>query len=122
MRQVKIVLEGWERAWAWAKSALRVKSSLSFMDIIVCQAHYLNDRMPVLFMKSFSTRADTMALFEQYSELRSDIPNDFLQHNIPKVNAEDLRPAAWTENPHLEWCPPGLPGGQTEHRSGQRIL
>lgn len=90
-----------------AKSLLRVKSSLSFMDIIVRQARYLNDRMPVLFMNSFSTRADTVAVLEQYPELRSDIPNDFLQHKIPKVNAEDLSPAVWPENPHLEWCPPG---------------
>jgi UTP--glucose-1-phosphate uridylyltransferase len=90
-----------------AKSLLRVKSSLSFMDIIVRQARYLNDRMPVLFMNSFSTRADTLAVLEQYPELRSDIPNDFLQHKIPKINAEDLSPAAWPENPHLEWCPPG---------------
>jgi len=90
-----------------AKSLLRVKSSLSFMDIIVRQASYLNDRMPVLFMNSFSTRADTMAVLEQYPELRNDIPSDFLQHKIPKVNAEDLSPAYWPENRHLEWCPPG---------------
>ncbi len=90
-----------------AKSLLRVKSSLSFMDIIVRQASFLNERMPVLFMNSFSTHADTMAVLEQYPELRSDIPNDFLQHKIPKVNAEDLSLATWPENPHLEWCPPG---------------
>lgn len=90
-----------------AKSLLRVKSSLSFMDIIVRQARYLNDRMPVLFMNSFSTRADTMAVLEQYPELRSDIPSDFLQHKVPKVNALDLSPAEWPENPRLEWCPPG---------------
>lgn len=90
-----------------AKSLLRVKSSLSFMDIIVRQARYLDDQMPVLFMNSFSTRQDTMAVLEQYPELRSDIPNDFLQHKIPKVNAEDLSPAIWPENPRLEWCPPG---------------
>lgn len=90
-----------------AKSLLRVKSSLSFMDIIVRQARYLNDRMPVLFMNSFSTRADTMAVLAQYPELRNDMPNDFLQHKIPKINAEDLSPAVWPENPRLAWCPPG---------------
>ncbi len=90
-----------------AKSLLRVKSSLTFMDIIVRQAVVLNDRMPVLFMNSFSTRADTMAVLEKYPELRSDIPNDFLQHKVPKVNAADLSPAIWPDNPRLEWCPPG---------------
>lgn len=90
-----------------AKSLLRVKSSLSFMDIIVRQARYLDDRMPVLFMNSFSTRADTMAVLAQYPELRNDMPNDFLQHKIPKINAEDLSPAVWPENPRLAWCPPG---------------
>lgn len=49
----------------------------------------------------------TLAVLERYPELKSEIPNEFLQHKIPKVNAEDLSPATCPENPHLEWCPPG---------------
>jgi UTP--glucose-1-phosphate uridylyltransferase len=90
-----------------AKSLLNVKDSYSFMDIIIRQARYFDERLPVIFMNSFSTRADTLKTLKKYPELWGDIPVDFLQHKIPKINAKDLSPADWPNNPQLEWCPPG---------------
>jgi len=26
---------------------------------------------------------------------------------VPKVDKNTLQPASWSQNPHLEWCPPG---------------
>jgi UTP--glucose-1-phosphate uridylyltransferase len=90
-----------------AKSMLKVKSSLSFMDIIVRQAHFAHNRMPLIFMNSFSTHKDTLNSLKKYSDIWSDIPVDFLQHKIPKVNAQDLSPVLWPDDPQHEWCPPG---------------
>lgn len=90
-----------------AKSMLKVKSDLSFMDIIIRQTRFDDGRMPVIFMNSFSTREDTLKILKRYPELRSEIPVDFLQHQIPKVNALDLRPVQWPQEPRHEWCPPG---------------
>ncbi len=91
-----------------AKSRLKVKSSLSFMDIIVRQGQYADARMPLIFMNSFTTRQDTLNTLERYSDLHNgDIPVDFLQHKIPKVDAHSLSPVKWPENPQHQWCPPG---------------
>ena len=98
---------GTSMAMKGAKSLLKVKDGLSFMDIIVRQARHMDDRMPVVFMNSFSTRTDTLKALQRYPELQGDIPSDFLQHKIPKIDAADLTPVAWPEDPRHEWCPPG---------------
>jgi UTP--glucose-1-phosphate uridylyltransferase len=90
-----------------AKSLLKVKDAYSFMDIIIRQSWYSDERMPVIFMNSFTTREDTLRTLKQYPELWGDIPVDFLQHKIPKVNAADLSPVQWPDDPQHEWCPPG---------------
>jgi len=89
-----------------AKSLLKVKKTLSFLDIIVRQTQNLG--VPVIFMNSFSTRDDTLDALRSYPELReSNIPVDFMQHKVPKVVEHDLSPADCPQNPELEWCPPG---------------
>ncbi|HSO19746.1 MAG TPA: UTP--glucose-1-phosphate uridylyltransferase [Desulfosarcina sp.] len=89
-----------------AKSLLRVKDGLTFLDIIVRQARHA--AMPVVFMNSFSTRDDTREALAAYPHLeRQAAPVDFLQHRIPKLAADGLGPATWPPNPALEWCPPG---------------
>jgi UTP--glucose-1-phosphate uridylyltransferase len=89
-----------------AKSLLKVKQTLSFLDIIVRQTQNLG--IPVIFMNSFSTRDDTLEALTSYPELReSTIPVDFMQHKVPKVVESDLSPADCPRNPELEWCPPG---------------
>ena len=91
-----------------AKSLLKVKDSLSFLDIIIRQAKRLDGSMPVIFMNGFSTRPHTLDALKAYPELHDrNLPVDFLQHKVPKVHAEDLGPAVCPENPKLEWCPPG---------------
>ena len=91
-----------------AKSLLKVKDGLSFLDIIARQAQSLANGIPVVFMNSFSTRADTLAALAAYPNLNADgIPLDFLQHKVPKVRADSLGPVVHPDNPELEWCPPG---------------
>jgi UTP--glucose-1-phosphate uridylyltransferase len=91
-----------------AKSLLKVKNGMSFLDIIVGQARSLGTGVPVVFMNSFSTRNDTLAALKDYPHLNdNDIPLDFLQHKIPKVHANGLRPVNCPDNPQLDWCPPG---------------
>ena len=91
-----------------AKCLLRVKDDYSFLDIIVRQARHLNPPVPVIFMNSFSTQADTLKALTAYPELENEnIPLDFLQHKIPKVDAGSLRPVEYKKSLDLDWCPPG---------------
>jgi len=89
-----------------AKSLLHVKNALSFLDIIVRQTQ--NKGLPVVFMNSFASRDDTLEALNVYPDLHvRDLPLDFLQHKVPKVDGNDLSPAECPQNPKLEWCPPG---------------
>lgn len=91
-----------------AKSLLKVKDGLSFLDVIVRQARSLSTPVPVVFMNSFSTAADTREALKRYPELDSNpVPLAFLQNQIPKVDADTLRPVNNRDNPKLDWCPPG---------------
>jgi UTP--glucose-1-phosphate uridylyltransferase len=94
-----------------AKSLLEAKDGLSFLDIIARQVLALREahdaRLPLVLMDSFSTRDDSLAVLEEYAELRADVPPDFLQNKEPKVRVEDLMPVEWPADPSLEWCPPG---------------
>ncbi|MAT38606.1 MAG: UTP--glucose-1-phosphate uridylyltransferase [Ectothiorhodospiraceae bacterium] len=93
------------------KSVIPVRDDLSFLDIIARQVIAANKQyaidIPLVFMNSFNTHEDTERSLEPYTELRSDIPFDFLQNKVPKVMADSLEPARWEANPELEWCPPG---------------
>ncbi len=89
-----------------AKSLLAVKNGLTFLDIIARQA--LRADVPLVLMNSFATQADSLAALEKYPALRRHrIPLDFLQHKVPKINQNTLKPVEWPQNPALEWCPPG---------------
>lgn len=94
-----------------AKSLLRVKDELTFLDVIAHQvlavrrAHDV--RLPLVLMDSFRTREESLARLERHAELKSDVPADFLQHKVPKIRADDLTPVSWPADPELEWCPPG---------------
>jgi UTP--glucose-1-phosphate uridylyltransferase len=93
-----------------AKSLLPVRDGATFLDFIARQVLHLRRRygcrLPLVFMNSFRTRADTLAALRGY-DLEAGLPLDFLQHKVPKVLAEDLSPAEWPADPGLEWCPPG---------------
>ena len=95
-----------------AKSLLCVRRGLSFLDVIARQVLHLRKEydatLPLLFMNSFRTSADTMAALARYDELPVEgLPLEFLQNKEPKLLAKDLTPASWPKDPDLEWCPPG---------------
>lgn len=95
-----------------AKSLLCVRRGLSFLDIIARQVLHLRQQydatLPLIFMNSFRTSADTMAALARYDDLPVDgLPLEFLQNKEPKLLKKDLSPASWPKDPDLEWCPPG---------------
>lgn len=94
-----------------AKTLLKVKNNLTFLDIIARQtlAHRrkFGGNLPVVFMNSFNTEADTREALSSYRKLATEIPLSFLQHKFPKVFQDGLTPAVWPTDPDLEWNPPG---------------
>ncbi len=95
-----------------AKSLLCVRRGLSFLDIISRQVLHLRKEydatLPLIFMNSFRTTADTMAALARYQDLQVDgLPLEFLQNKVPKLLLSNLVPASYQKNPDLEWCPPG---------------
>jgi UTP--glucose-1-phosphate uridylyltransferase len=95
-----------------AKSLLCVRSGLSFLDIIARQVLHLRTTydatLPLIFMNSFRTSADTMAALARYEGLAVDgLPLEFLQNKEPKLLPKDLAPVSYPKDPDLEWCPPG---------------
>ena len=94
-----------------AKSLVRVKEGLSFLDVIALQIRALADatgvRVPLVLMNSFRTRADSLAALERHGRLSGALPPDFMQHKVPRLLASDLTPVVWPREPEHEWCPPG---------------
>jgi UTP--glucose-1-phosphate uridylyltransferase len=98
------------------KSLMEARDGRSFLELIVAQTHALRGRygarLPLLLMDSGSTRADTLAALRALAGGRDgdragDLPPDFLQSMVPKLDAESLAPVSWPRAPELEWCPPG---------------
>ena len=95
-----------------AKTLLPVRDGLTFLDLIVGQITAAREAydapLPLLFMNSFRTRADTLAHLERYPDLAVDgLPIDFVQNAEPKITADTFEPVEWPADPTLEWCPPG---------------
>jgi UTP--glucose-1-phosphate uridylyltransferase len=95
-----------------AKSLLCVRRGLSFLDIIARQVLHVRKecdaKLPIIFMNSFRTSADTLDAIARYDELPVEgLPLEFLQNKEPKLLQKDLAPAAYPKDPDLEWCPPG---------------
>jgi UTP--glucose-1-phosphate uridylyltransferase len=101
-----------------AKSLLCVRRGLSFLDVIARQVLHLRREygvpLPLIFMNSFRTSADTLAALARYDEgpagqglATPGLPLEFLQNKEPKLLARDLTPVVWQKDPALEWCPPG---------------
>jgi len=88
-----------------AKSLLPVRGERTFLDLIAAQARTTG--CPLLLMNSFATRDDTLAALKSWPELlEGELPVDFLQHQVPKVDRATLAPADHTD-PARTWCPPG---------------
>lgn len=94
-----------------AKSLLPARDGLSFLEIIVRHVKHLRSslaaELPLLLMNSFRTRDDCIAALAEHPGLNGELPVDFLQHRVPKVDAATRGPVRWPANPELEWCPPG---------------
>jgi UDP-N-acetylglucosamine pyrophosphorylase len=60
-----------------------------------------------MLMNSFNTSSDTLTFLQKYPELVNDPKIELMQNKVPKIVKSTLEPAAWSANPHLEWCPPG---------------
>ncbi len=61
----------------------------------------------MLMMNSYRTRDDSLAALSAYEEFALDLSPDFLQHKVPRIDAESWEPVRWSQDPELEWCPPG---------------
>jgi len=95
-----------------AKSLLCVRRGLSFLDVIARQVLHLRQEydapLPLIFMNSFRTSADTMAAVARYEDLPVEgLPLEFWQNKEPKLLEKDLLPVSYPRDPDLEWCPPG---------------
>ncbi len=94
-----------------AKSLLKVKDGLSFLDIIARQVLSLRQQwdapVPLLLMNSFNTHQDSLAALSSYSELESSLPLAFVQNKVPKILQEGLAVVKAGEENDLAWCPPG---------------
>jgi UTP--glucose-1-phosphate uridylyltransferase len=95
-----------------AKSLLRVKDDLNFLDVTARQVMSLRARhdcrLPLVLMNSFRTRDDSLRHLEIYEELKVDgLGLEFSQNKVPRIRCDTLEPLEWSEQPEYEWCPPG---------------
>ena len=94
-----------------AKSLLPVRDSLSFLDLIARQIKSQRSawgvELPLVLMNSYRTRDDSLAALARYPDLAGKIPLDFLQHRVPRIDADTWLPVEWPEDESLTWCPPG---------------
>ena len=103
---------GTSMGMARAKSLLCVRRGLSFLDVIARQVLHLRREygatLPLIFMNSFRTSADTLAALARYDDLAVEgLPLEFLQSKEPKLRVDNLTPVGWPRDPSMEWCPPG---------------
>ncbi len=93
------------------KSMLPVKQDMNFLDIILRQSEVLatnhGHTVPVCFMDSKNTSQATLEYLMRNHKITQDLPLNFLQHRVPKVDCETLLPAEHVSDPELEWAPPG---------------
>lgn len=96
---------------AGPKSLLPVRGDATFLDLIARQVLHLRERedvrLPLLLMNSFRTQGPSLARLERYEGLAGDLPLDFLQHQVPRIDPETFTPVDWPDEPALAWCPPG---------------
>jgi len=97
-----------------AKSLLPARANSSFLELIARQVLHLRSTsghpVPLLLMNSFSTDADSLNHLARLPQLAADqapLPLSFLQHRVPRLDAETLEPITWPTEPQREWCPPG---------------
>jgi UTP--glucose-1-phosphate uridylyltransferase len=92
------------------KSLIPVKGGVSFLELILRQVEALRRRwhieLPLVLMNSFHTHRPTQDALKQYVG-QSAASLTFVQHQVPKLWADDLTAAEWPADPSKAWCPPG---------------
>lgn len=93
------------------KSLLAVKGDDTFLDLTAQSLLGVWRRtgrdVPLILMNSFATREASLAALKPYGDLSGDLPPDFLQNRVPKLDATTLAPVDHPGNPDLTWAPPG---------------
>jgi UTP--glucose-1-phosphate uridylyltransferase len=94
------------------KSLIEARDGRTFLDIIIGQTlslrRRLGVRLPLVLMDSDATREATERALAEHPEIQlDDIPSEFQQSMIPKLEADTLAPVSWPQAPALEWAPPG---------------
>lgn len=96
---------------ARAKSLLPIRPGRTFLDSIAEQILYQREvwgvDLPLVLMNSYRTHEDSLEALSKYPTLASSLPLDFVQHKVPRIDAESWRPVEWPANDSLAWCPPG---------------
>lgn len=88
-----------------AKSLIKAKNDISFLEIIARQSMKNNQKL--ILMESFATYNDSKKTLESIMPQEKEIERHFIQNKVPKVQQHNLMPAIFPQNPALEWCPPG---------------
>lgn len=94
-----------------AKSLLPIREGMTFLDSIAQQVLWQRDAfeidLPLVLMNSYRTREDSLAALARYPSLAGDLPLDFVQHKVPRIDSESWSPVEWPADDSLAWCPPG---------------
>eukprot|EP00611_Tribonema_gayanum_P022569 TRINITY_DN454_c2_g1_i1.p1 TRINITY_DN454_c2_g1~~TRINITY_DN454_c2_g1_i1.p1 ORF type:complete len:522 (+),score=137.97 TRINITY_DN454_c2_g1_i1:214-1779(+) len=95
------------------KSAIEVRSDLSFLDLTVRQVEYLNSMygvdVPLVLMNSFKTHETTAKIIRKYRMHNLTI-HTFMQSCYPRVIKDTLQPmpaGSFSQESQEEWYPPG---------------
>lgn len=92
-----------------AKSLIKIKDGMSFLEIIANQIRTFRTRFgvntPLILMDSFNTQADCAKELERIG-FSQDLPTSFLQNKVPRLLKDNLSPIS-VSDPKEEWCPPG---------------
>ena len=93
------------------KSLIEAREGHTFLDIIIGQLVALRERyearLPLVLMNSEATRSETLSALEQHPEIDAEVPLEFMQSMVPKLETDTLAPVSWPGEPALEWAPPG---------------
>jgi UTP--glucose-1-phosphate uridylyltransferase len=94
------------------KALLEVRPGWTFLDLLARQVLALREAFavttPLVLMHSFATRRASLAHLARWPALAvDDLPLDFLQHRVPRLDAATLAPLdGWLADDRA-WCPPG---------------
>ncbi|HEX7677579.1 MAG TPA: UTP--glucose-1-phosphate uridylyltransferase, partial [Thermoanaerobaculia bacterium] len=75
------------------KALLIAKGGLTFLDIVCRQVlaqQRRSCRMPLILMNSFRTHQASLEFLSRYPGLASDVPRDFCQSTVPRLDADGV--------------------------------